>query len=137
MRFNASSASWPLVEHSTENPRSSRNRHTVCRISIESSTTNATSILRSETKYSPRRTLTKYNLPNKELRRKRNYLRHGQGRGMESLGFGAQFRLFDAHVFELAGFEDVAALHAFDVLGFLVARNDLHARMLARFHLGW
>ncbi|MGA8431239.1 MAG: hypothetical protein WB729_15565 [Candidatus Sulfotelmatobacter sp.] len=38
----------------------------------------------------------------------------------------------DVHVFEFAGFEDVAALHALDEFGVLVAAHDLNARVLAR-----
>ena len=41
-------------------------------------------------------------------------------------------RLFDVHVFEFAGLEDLAALLALDELGIFVAADDLHARMFAR-----
>ena len=40
--------------------------------------------------------------------------------------------LFDRHVFEFAGFEDVTAFLTFDVLRILVAGDDLHARVLAQ-----
>ncbi len=39
--------------------------------------------------------------------------------------------LFDVHVFELAGLEDLAALFAFDEFAVFVAAHDLHARVLA------
>jgi hypothetical protein len=39
--------------------------------------------------------------------------------------------LFDVHVLELAGLEDLSALLAFDELGIFVAADDLHAQMLA------
>jgi hypothetical protein len=38
----------------------------------------------------------------------------------------------DIHVFELAGFEDLATLEAFDKFGVFIARNDLDAWMAAR-----
>ena len=52
------------------------------------------------------------------------------------LGFRFELGLFDGHVFEFAGFKDVPTLHAFDVFRVFVARNDLHARVPARFQLG-
>jgi hypothetical protein len=52
-------------------------------------------------------------------------LSHGSGSGffLDSL--------FDVHVLELAGFEDLAAIFALDEFGVFVAANDLHAKMLA------
>src|SRR6059058_3692017 len=41
--------------------------------------------------------------------------------------------LFNVHVLEFTGLEDFAALQAFHVFGVIIARNDLHARVLARF----
>jgi hypothetical protein len=41
----------------------------------------------------------------------------------------------NAHVFELAGFENLAAFEALDKFGVFVAADNLHARMLAR--LSW
>jgi hypothetical protein len=40
--------------------------------------------------------------------------------------------LFDVHVFELAGLEDLAAVFALYELGVFVAAHDLHTRMLTR-----
>jgi hypothetical protein len=51
-------------------------------------------------------------------------------------GLGAEFGFFDVHVFEFTGFKDVPTLHAFDVFSVFIARNDLHARVLARFQVG-
>src|SRR5580698_8915319 len=39
--------------------------------------------------------------------------------------------LFDVHVLELAGLEDLAALFAFDEFAVFLAAHDLHARVLA------
>ena len=39
---------------------------------------------------------------------------------------------FDAHVFEFAGFEDLAAFEALDEFGIFVTADDLNARMLTR-----
>lgn len=38
----------------------------------------------------------------------------------------------NAHVFELAGFENFTALEALDEFGVLIAADNLNARMLAR-----
>ena len=54
--------------------------------------------------------------------------------GKES-GFVRQFGLFDGHVFEFAGFEYLAAFQAFNKFGVFVASHDLHARMLAFWHV--
>jgi hypothetical protein len=40
--------------------------------------------------------------------------------------------LFDAHVLQFAGLEDLAALQALHELGIFVAAHNLHARMFAR-----
>jgi hypothetical protein len=40
--------------------------------------------------------------------------------------------LFDIHVFEFAGLEDLAAFFAFDELRFFIPADDLHAGVLAR-----
>jgi hypothetical protein len=46
--------------------------------------------------------------------------------------------LFNVHVFELAGFEDLAAFLALDELRLLIAAHDLDARVLAgRFNCGF
>jgi len=42
-----------------------------------------------------------------------------------------QLGLFDGHVAELAGIEDVAAIQAHDKFSILVARDDLHTGVLA------
>jgi hypothetical protein len=47
------------------------------------------------------------------------------------LGFGIPSALFDAHVLELAGLEDLAAFLTFDELGVFIAADDLHTGMLA------
>ncbi len=39
--------------------------------------------------------------------------------------------LFDAHVLEFAGFEDLAAFQTLNEFGIFVAADDLHARVLA------
>ena len=49
-------------------------------------------------------------------------------------GFARQFGLFDIHILEFAGFEDVTTLQAFDKFGVLLASDDLHARMLTLIH---
>jgi hypothetical protein len=41
-----------------------------------------------------------------------------------------QFGLFDIHIAEFAGIEDVAALDAFNKFGVFIARDDLHAGVL-------
>src|SRR4029078_6622678 len=43
--------------------------------------------------------------------------------------------VFDDHVLELAGFEDLTAFLAFDELGVFLAGDNLHTRMLARCHV--
>jgi len=53
----------------------------------------------------------------------------------ERLGFVGQFGLFDGHVFEFAGFEDVAAFQALNEFGVLFAGHDLHTRVLAFWHV--
>jgi hypothetical protein len=40
--------------------------------------------------------------------------------------------LFDVHVFEFAGFEDLAAILALDELGIFIAAHNLNAKMFAR-----
>jgi hypothetical protein len=47
-------------------------------------------------------------------------------------GLVAGGTLFDVHVLEFTGLEDLAALFAFYEFSFVVAANDLHARVLAR-----
>jgi hypothetical protein len=52
-----------------------------------------------------------------------------------SRGSGSGFfldALFDVHVFEFTGLEDLAAVFALDEFGVFVAADDLHTRMLAR-----
>jgi len=44
--------------------------------------------------------------------------------------------LFNVHVFEFAGLEDLAALHAFDEFSFFVTADDLHTWVFARLLLG-
>jgi hypothetical protein len=51
---------------------------------------------------------------------------------LQRLGFVAGALLFDAHVFELTGFKDLATLQALHVFRFLVAAHDLNPRMFAR-----
>jgi len=46
--------------------------------------------------------------------------------------FGVFGALFDIHVLELTGLEDLAALYTLHELGIFVAADDLHARMFAR-----
>ena len=48
--------------------------------------------------------------------------------------FGA---FFDAHVLEFAGLENLAALQALDEFGVFVAAHNLHARVFARFLVGF
>lgn len=59
-------------------------------------------------------------------------LRRGAGRWIK-LFFVAKLGFFDGHVFELAGFKDVAAFLALYVLGIFVPGDDLHARVFAEF----
>src|SRR5579859_4913015 len=52
------------------------------------------------------------------------------------LDFAFLGALFDIHVFEFAGLEDLAALLALDELGILVSADNLHAGVLTRlFHI--
>jgi hypothetical protein len=44
--------------------------------------------------------------------------------------------LFNAHVFQFAGLEDLAALQAFHKLGVFIAAYDLHTRVLAGLRAG-
>jgi hypothetical protein len=53
-------------------------------------------------------------------------------RNAGDLRFAFLNSFLDVHVFEFAGFEDIAALHAFDEFGVLVAAYDLNARVFAR-----
>jgi hypothetical protein len=55
-------------------------------------------------------------------------------RGKESR-FVCQFGLFDGHVFEFAGFENLAAFQAFNEFGVFFASHDLHTRVLAFWHV--
>ena len=52
------------------------------------------------------------------------------------LFFFRLFPFFDRHIFELARFEDVSALLAFDVFGIFIAGDDLNPRMFALFGTG-
>lgn len=67
-------------------------------------------------------------MQNRSFPRKQRY---GWGRERTS-GFVLPDALFVGHVLELTGLEDFSALPALHELGFLVAGNDLHARVLAR-----
>jgi hypothetical protein len=49
-------------------------------------------------------------------------------------GFVVQFGVFDDHVLKLTGFEDVAALQAFDEFGVFLAGDNLHTRVLTLIH---
>src|SRR5580658_1616559 len=149
-RSRICSASRPLVADSTAKPRSSRKRQTVYRISMESSTTNATpgmSLQRAECT-PPARTLAEPVCQEQGETRHAGYYgdhrlcfcafsRSVLGswltkRGLRFLGFA--FGVFlDAHVFEFARLEDFAALEALHELSVFLAADDLHARMLARF----
>ena len=51
---------------------------------------------------------------------------------LEGLRFAFLNSFLNVHVFEFAGFEDVAALYAFHELSVLVAAHDLNARVFAR-----
>ncbi len=51
---------------------------------------------------------------------------------VRDLGF-ADGVFFDGHVSKLAGLEDLATFSTLDELGVFVARDDLHARVLAWF----
>jgi hypothetical protein len=50
-------------------------------------------------------------------------------------GFVGQFGLFDGHVFEFAGFEDVAAFETLNEFGVFFAGHDLHTRVLTFWHV--
>jgi hypothetical protein len=56
-------------------------------------------------------------------------------RGKGGSGFLVQFGLFDIHVFEFAGLEDLAALQAFHKFGVFFAGHNLHTRVLACLHV--
>jgi hypothetical protein len=66
----------------------------------------------------------------------RDYLRHApHGRATGSKRRQSDFAflrtILDVHVFEFAGFEDLAAFLTFDELGILIPAHDLHAGMFA------
>jgi hypothetical protein len=75
-------------------------------------------------------------------RRARGYIRHlrngNEFNGRETKTRSVLFArlLFDVHVFELAGFEDLAAILALDELSIFIAAHNLHAKMLARLRRG-
>src|SRR5436853_3801088 len=50
-------------------------------------------------------------------------------RGGRRLGVAGGGAFFDGHIFELTGFEDLAALEALHELGVLFTGHDLHARV--------
>jgi hypothetical protein len=52
----------------------------------------------------------------------------------KSSGFVLRPGVFDNHVLELAGLEDVAALEAFDKFGIFLARYNLDTWVLALIH---
>jgi hypothetical protein len=90
----------------------------------------------------PRATLTNGDCDNKGKGQQPRYLCH-TGTGFwdrfpifspaePESGFVRQFRVFDVHVLEFAGFEDLAAFLAFDEFGVFFTRHDLNARVLAR-----
>ena len=56
--------------------------------------------------------------------------RRGYGSGFVGLRV-----LFDRHVLEFTGLKDIAAFQTLDVLGVLVAADDLHARVLTLIHV--
>jgi hypothetical protein len=51
-----------------------------------------------------------------------------------SSGIGGGRGVFDGHIFEFAGFEDLSAFNAFDEFTVFFASDDLHARVLAGSH---
>src|SRR5579859_3781753 len=56
----------------------------------------------------------------------------------KNLGFFRPYVLFNGHVFELAGFKNVATFLAFNKFSVFFARDDSHAGMLAGFlHRYW
>jgi len=57
------------------------------------------------------------------------YFRHARSE-LQS-GFAALRAVFNAHVLEFAGLEDLAAFHALNEFSFLVAAHDLHTRVFA------
>ncbi len=66
-----------------------------------------------------------------------DYFRHaeyqfGNSKYSEDLQLAFLNSLLDVHIFEFAGFEDVAALDAFDEFSVLIAAHDLNARVFAR-----
>ena len=56
-------------------------------------------------------------------------------RGENESGFVRQFGLFDGHIFEFAGFEDLSAFEALNEFGVFFAGHDLHTRVLAFWHV--
>ena len=50
-------------------------------------------------------------------------------------GFVAEVGLFDVHVLEFTGLENLSAFEAFDKLTVLFAGHDLHTRMLTHCHV--
>ena len=51
------------------------------------------------------------------------------------LGFVGLRALFYRHVLEFTGLKDIAAFQTLDVLGVLIAANNLHARVLTLIHV--
>src|ERR1700686_3692607 len=58
-------------------------------------------------------------------------------RAKADLRFLGKLRVLDDHVLEFAGFEDLTAFLAFNEFRVFFARNDLHARMLAWWQIGF
>jgi hypothetical protein len=53
---------------------------------------------------------------------------------LTEVGFGLGQLLFNAHVFEFAGVEDLAAFQAFDKFFIIFAGNNLNTRVLTLWH---
>src|SRR3954451_2952880 len=109
----------------------SRYRQTVCRISMESSTTRTLRGI--ETPGSAQQAIS---LPARGQAGGEDHCPWSKTLWNRSGGLGVGVvgdLFFDVHVLELAGLEDFSALQTLDVLSFFIARDDLHARVLARF----
>ena len=125
----------PLVADSTVKPRSSRiaahgvaDQHRI--VDDQSHQVNSHSKVRHA--HCPGCDIARAIARNKANARAGDYLRHPAGATPAAQISLSWVALFDVHVFEFAGLEDLAAFQALDEFGVFIAAHDLHTRVLAR-----
>src|ERR1700757_2150597 len=113
---------------------------------MESSTTNATTGIRTLKRRKDQVAILEQRLfdQNNTQRWRESYHRHVRRANLcrtcivmwagAGLGFFGLRALFDGHVLEFTGLKDVAAFDTLDVLGVLIAADNLHARVLTLIH---